>query len=114
MPAAHAHLAMARTTSFKLVMRHFTLPTKETRRWMAAAACGLRWTWRIKAIRRSAFPRFISLKDIAFIGDTMLCLSWGGKFRGAVPFGGCSVERIQNRKCPTGTLREVKGGLLTG
>lgn len=114
MPAAHAHLAMARTTSFKLVMRHFTLPANETRRWMAAAACGLRRACRASAIRRCAFRRFISLKDIAFIGDTMLCLSWGGKFRGAVPFGGCSVERIQNRKCPMGTLREVKGGLLNG
>lgn len=59
--------AMARATSFKLVMRHFTLPTIETRRWMAAEACGLRWAWRIKAIRLSASRLFSSWNDTVFI-----------------------------------------------
>jgi hypothetical protein len=61
------HLAMARATCLKLVMRHFApLPTSEARRCCFAAACGLHRALRTAAIRLRASCFFNSMKEIFF------------------------------------------------
>ena len=63
----YAHLAMARATCLKLVMRHFApLPTCEARRCWAAAAAGLRRALRAAAIRLFASCRFTASKSTVF------------------------------------------------
>jgi hypothetical protein len=56
----YAHLAIARATSLRLVMRHLApSPTSEARFCCAAAAAGLRRALRIAAMRLCASCRFI-------------------------------------------------------
>ena len=56
----YAHLAIARATSLRLVMRHLApLPTSDARFCSAAAAAGLRRALRIAAMRLWASCRFI-------------------------------------------------------
>jgi hypothetical protein len=61
------HLAMARATWFKLVIRHLApSPTSEARRCRAVVAAGLRQALRAAAMRLCASCRFTSLKSTVF------------------------------------------------
>jgi hypothetical protein len=74
LPEGKAHgygqRAMARATSFKLVMRHFApSPISEARCCSLAAACGLRRALRAAAMRLRASCRFTSLESTVFTGQ---------------------------------------------